>query len=67
LRRVFQKRHACIHCGGEITERYIKMLPEDAGLLGQQVSLSAQELEEGAKAMRIALGDLTRCIERPGK
>ena len=67
LRRAFQKRHACVHSLGEITERYVKMIPEDSRLLGQQVSLSAQELEEAAKAMRVALGDLVKSIERPGK
>ena len=34
LRRVFQKRHVCIHAGGEITDRYVKMIPEDSKLLG---------------------------------
>ncbi len=67
LRRVFQKRHVCIHSGGEITERYVKMIPEDSTLLGEQVSLSVEELEEGARAMRLALGDLVRQTERPGK
>ncbi len=67
MRRVFQKRHVCVHSGGEITERYVKMIPEDSVLLGQQVSLSVQELEEGANAMRVALGELTRSLEQPGK
>jgi uncharacterized Zn-finger protein len=67
LRRVFQKRHVCIHSGGEVTDRYVKMIPEDSGLLGQQAPLSVQEVEEGAKAMRVALGDLVKSIERPGK
>ena len=67
LRRVFQKRHACAHSSGEITERYVKMIPEDSKLLGQQVSLCVEELEEAAKALRHALGDLAKSIERPGK
>jgi hypothetical protein len=67
LRRVFQKRHVCIHAGGIITERYVKMIPEDAKLLGTQVVLSESELEEAASAMRTALGALVRKIERPGK
>ena len=67
LRRVFQKRHICIHAGGIITERYIKMIPEDSKLLGTSVVLTESELEEAATAMRIALGELVRHIERPGK
>jgi len=67
LRRVFQKRHVCIHAGGIINERYIKMIPEDAKLLGTDVVLTEKELEETATAMRIALGELVRHIERPGK
>lgn len=67
LRRVFQKRHVCIHAGGKITDRYLQMIPEDTGLLGTPVTLSLQELEEGANAMRAALGALVKAIERPGK
>ena len=67
LRRVFQKRHICIHAGGLITERYIKMIPEDVQFLGTSVVLTESELEEAATAMRTALGELVRHIERPGK
>jgi Zn finger protein HypA/HybF involved in hydrogenase expression len=66
LRRVFQKRHVCIHTGGEITDRYVKMIPEDKKLLGTQVSLSVDELDSAANSIRIALGELVRAIERPG-
>lgn len=66
LRRVFQKRHVCVHSGGTITERYVKTIPEDKDLLGTQAALSAQELDDGANAIRIALGDLVKTIERPG-
>tara|TARA_R110002049_G_C9037351_1_gene552488 strand:+ start:62 stop:952 length:891 start_codon:yes stop_codon:yes gene_type:complete len=66
LRRVFQKRHVCIHVGGEITDRYVKMIPEDKALLGTQVVLTVEELDTAAIAMRIALGELVRMIERPG-
>jgi Zn finger protein HypA/HybF involved in hydrogenase expression len=66
LRRVFQKRHVCIHAGGEITDRYIKMIPEDAKLIGTQVTLSVHELDTAATAMRLALGELVKAIERPG-
>ncbi|MEK7727467.1 MAG: hypothetical protein AAB354_03585 [candidate division KSB1 bacterium] len=66
LRRVFQKRHVCIHAGGEITDRYVKMIPEDAKLLGTQVALTVQELDTAATAMRLALCELIKAIERPG-
>jgi hypothetical protein len=66
LRRVFQKRHVCIHAGGEITDRYVKMIPEDNSLLGTQVSLTFEELDTAATAIRVALGDLVKAIEHPG-
>jgi hypothetical protein len=67
LRRVFQKRHVSTHAGGMITERYIRMIPEDARLLGTKALLAESELEEAGKAVRIALGELVRHMERPGK
>jgi hypothetical protein len=66
LRRVFQKRHACIHTGGEITERYVRMIPEDKRLLGTQVLLTIEELDSASTAMRLALGDLVKSIESAG-
>lgn len=66
LRRLFQKRHVCIHAGGEITDRYIKIIPEDSKLLGTKVVLTVEELDTAATAMRIALGELVKSIERPG-
>lgn len=66
LRRVFQKRHACIHAGEKITDRYVKMIPEDASLLGQDAQLSVEELEIAASAMRTGLGSLVKSVERPG-
>jgi len=66
LRRLFQKRHVCIHAGGEITERYVRMIPEDSSLLGTQVLLTIEELDTAATAMRVALGDLVKSVERPG-
>jgi Zn finger protein HypA/HybF involved in hydrogenase expression len=67
LRRVFQKRHVCMHAGGVITERYVRKVPEDVDLLGTQVMLSVEELEQAAYAMRVSIGVLVRKIERPGK
>ncbi len=66
LRRVFQKRHVLTHAGGEITERYIKKIPEDSNLLGTAAVLTIEELDTAATAMRIALGELVKTIERPG-
>ena len=66
LRRVFQKRHVYNHAGGEITERFVKKIPEDSKLLGTKAVLSTEELEIAATAMRITLGDLVKSIERPG-
>lgn len=66
LRRVFAKRHACVHSGGQITEKYVKMIPEDSNLLGQKVMLNFAELEEAATAIRSALATLVKSIEKPG-
>jgi hypothetical protein len=66
LRRLFQKRHVNIHAGGEITERYIKMIPEDKHLLGKKVDMSMTELESAAEAMRKALLRLICAIESRG-
>jgi Zn finger protein HypA/HybF involved in hydrogenase expression len=66
LRRIFQKRHVNIHSGGEITERYVKMIPEDKHLLGNKVEMSMSELEVAAEAMRKALLALVRAMERRG-
>ena len=66
LRRVFQKRHVYIHAGGEITERYVKMIPEDSKLQGTKAVLTVEELETAATAMRISLGELVKSIEHPG-
>jgi hypothetical protein len=66
LRRVFQKRHVYIHAGGEITERYVKMIPEDSKLQGTKAVLTVEELDTAATAMRISLGELVKSIEHPG-
>ncbi len=66
LRRLFQKRHSCIHTSGKITERYIKKIPEDKIFLDNQVTLTVMELEQAANAMRVALANLVKAIEQPG-
>ncbi len=66
LRRVFNKRHAYIHCGGQITEKYVRMVPEDSKLLNQQAMLKFSELEEAATAMRSAIAVLVKSVEKPG-
>lgn len=52
LRRVFQKRHACQHCEGKVTDQYVKKVPEDAKLIGTEVALSLDEFEKGARTLR---------------
>jgi len=42
------------------------MIPEDAKLLGTKVSLTVQELDIAATAMRLVLGELVKSMERPG-
>ena len=42
------------------------MIPEDKTLLGEQVTLTIEELDTAATAMRVALGDLVKAIECPG-
>jgi len=64
IRRLFQKRHVCQHAEGKITERYIKKIPEDGGLLGQDVELSLDEFEDGARVLRVVLDKLCRRFEQ---
>lgn len=66
LRRAFQKRHVYVHDGGRITDRYVRMIPEDSKLFGQQAELSLPEIQSAAKGMRIALGALVRAMEERG-
>jgi hypothetical protein len=66
LRRVFQKRHVAIHAGGVITERYVKMIPEDRHLLGKKIEMTLTELELAAVAAKKALALLVKSIEKKG-
>ena len=66
LRRVFNKRYVCVHNGGLIAERYVRMVPEDAELIDEKARLELAELGEAALAMRSALAILVRSIEQPG-
>lgn len=66
LRRLFQKRHVSIHAGGQVTERYVRMIPEDSHLLGTKIELSMVELQTAAEGMRKALLNLIRSIELRG-
>jgi hypothetical protein len=58
LRRAFNKRHACQHTQGVITERYVKKVPEDAALLGAKVTLSLGEFEQAASILRRVVDNL---------
>jgi uncharacterized Zn-finger protein len=52
LRRAFQKRHAHEHNGGIVDAKYIAVVPEDSAFLGKVASLSVEELERAAMALR---------------
>lgn len=58
LRRAFQKRHAYVHNGGVIGDRYVRKVPEDSALLGQRADLSLEEFEAAAKLLRTVIGRL---------
>jgi uncharacterized Zn finger protein (UPF0148 family) len=52
LKRIFEKRHVHEHNRGIASERYVREVPEDADLVGRQVPLSEDELEEGVLILR---------------
>lgn len=60
LRRAFNKRDACQHTQGVITERYVKKVPEDASLLGAKVTLSLEEFEQAAGILRRVVDNLVK-------
>lgn len=47
IKRIFEKRHAYEHGSGEITESYIKNVPEDSKKIGQKAELSQDEFLSG--------------------
>ena len=67
IRRFFQKRHVCQHAGGKITEQYVTKIPEDKELLGNDVQLSLEEFEAGARVLRLILDRLCRRFEQKAK
>jgi Zn finger protein HypA/HybF involved in hydrogenase expression len=58
LRRVFQKRHAYEHYQGVIEEKYVRIIPEDSGLLNQKAELSLDEFVVASQALRKVLDKL---------
>jgi len=52
LKRIFEKRHAYEHGLGEITESYIKNVPEDSKLIGQVAELSKDEFMSGVAIIK---------------
>jgi len=64
LRRVFHKRHLYEHNKGIINEKYTRMIPEDAKLLGKHAELSLDELERAAEVLRRVLDNLSRALGR---
>jgi len=57
-RRVFHKRHAWQHARGMINDRYVRKVPEDAFLSGQEAQLSIEEFEAAAIAVRYMIDGL---------
>jgi hypothetical protein len=58
LRRVFQKRHVNIHDKGIINKKYVQFIPEDQKLLGSKVSLTLEEFENAAQALKTVILNL---------
>lgn len=58
IKRVFMKRHVYIHAKGLITDEFIKEVPQDAKLLGQQANLSVEEFKIGAEILRKIINNI---------
>jgi Zn finger protein HypA/HybF involved in hydrogenase expression len=52
IKRIFEKRHAYGHGPGEITDSYIKNVPEDSKLIGQIAELSKAEFLTGVSIIK---------------
>jgi hypothetical protein len=63
IRRVFQKRHLYEHEGDKVNDKYIRMIPEDAHLIGQTAQLSLNEILAAADVLRRMLDKLSRIID----
>ncbi|MBK8981566.1 MAG: hypothetical protein IPM38_04415 [Ignavibacteria bacterium] len=59
IKRVFEKRHAYQHAQGQITEKYIKNIPQDRHLLNTKAELSISELTEGIEILKKILRIIT--------
>ena len=60
------KARACQHCGGKVTERYVKQVPEDAKLIDTEVELSLEEFSERARVLRRVVIGLLRQASQTG-
>lgn len=58
LRRVFGKRHACLHNKGQANEQYVRMVPEDRELLGKEVRMSIEDFRIATGLLREVLDTL---------
>ena len=58
LQRLFQKRHVYEHNNGIMSDRYVRMMPEDAHLKDQPAELSVEEWELAANTLRHVLDRL---------
>ena len=52
IKRIFEKKHAYEHGTGEITDRYVKNVPEDSKLLGLIAELSKEEFISGISIIK---------------
>ena len=52
IKRIFEKRHAYGHGPGEITDSYVKNVPEDSKLIGQIAELSQAEFLSGVSIIK---------------
>ena len=58
VRRLFEKRNTFEHNRGEISEMYVKRIPEDKKLVGTTAQLSWEELLNASHILRVALDRL---------
>jgi DNA-directed RNA polymerase subunit RPC12/RpoP len=65
LKRIFEKRHAYEHGQGEITESYIKNVPEDSKLIGQIAELSKDEFLRGVTIMKKLIKNIREKYSSP--
>lgn len=58
IKVLFEKRHLLEHNQGIISDRYKEQVPEDKCNIGEKVILSIEELDNGAKILKLMLDKL---------